>query len=79
MSCGISSPASCWLNLCCHRITTLARLELFVFGVFMAVIIPVQNTRKCLHLEVVKANFVVKYLTLPIVALIAVNQRRVEM
>lgn len=50
-----------------------------MFGVFMAVIIPVQNTRKCLHLEVVKANFVVKYLTLPIVALIAVNQRRVEM
>lgn len=37
---------------------------LIVFGVFMDIIITVGNTRKCLHLEVVKPNFVVKYLTL---------------
>lgn len=39
-------------------------------------VITVGNTRKCLPLEVLKPNFVVKYLTLPIVAIIAVNQRR---
>ena len=45
----------------------------------MAVIITVGNTGKCLHLEVVKPNFVVKYLTSPIVAIIAVTQKRREM
>lgn len=32
-----------------------------MFGVFLVVIITVGNTGKCLHLEVVKPNFVVKY------------------
>lgn len=45
----------------------------------MAVITTVGNTGKCLHLEVAKPNFVVKYLTSPKVAIIVVTQKRRKM
>lgn len=45
----------------------------------MAVVTTVGNTGKCLHLEVTKPNFVVKYLTSPKVAIITVTQKRRKM
>lgn len=50
-----------------------------MFEVFMAVIITVGNMRKCFHLGIGKPNFVVKYLTSPKAAVIAVSQRRGKM